>query len=262
MDKEKLAEMLHKFRRGDISEESILKHLADLPYEDVNFARIDHHRTMRWGFPEVIFCQGKTPHQVRTIAEKIAEKSSNMLATRANKEIYEEVRLALPDSVYNESARTISLIKKKAPAIPGKVMIITAGTTDLPMAGEAIETAKILGLDASIIADVGVAGIHRVFDTREEMEKAAVIIVIAGMEGALASVVAGMVQAPVIAVPSSVGYGASFNGITPLLSMLTSCVPGIAVMNIDNGFGAAFLAFRILKTTGRINKDHGKDNPI
>jgi len=188
---------------------------------------------------------------VKEIARRIAAAGSNLLATRATEEMYALVRENLPAAKFEATAGTITMVQKEITPVPGPVSIVTAGTADLPVAREALETARMLGLDASVVADIGVAGIHRLLDHRRVLEKAAVVIVVAGMEGALPSVVGGLVPCPVVAVPTSVGYGASFGGVTPLLGMLNSCVPGVAVMNIDNGFGAAFLAFRILNTAGK-----------
>ncbi len=252
MSKDKIKELLARYKDNLVSESDVLAYLETLPFENIGFARIDHHREMRWGFPEVVLCQGKTPEQVRAIAKAIVERGSNLLATRAAAETYELVRRDFPDARYSESARTITINVKESVKIPGRVVITTAGTSDMPVADEARVTGEMLGLDITAIHDIGVAGIHRVMHYQKDIEAAAVIIVVAGMEGALASVIAGLVQSPVIAVPTSVGYGASFQGVTPLLSMLNSCVPGIAVMNIDNGFGAAFLAFKILQTLKKL----------
>lgn len=248
-----LRELLEKYRTGEMTGDDVIGQLRDLPYEDLGFARIDHHRGLRWGFPEVIFCEGKTPVQVEAIARGIIAKGENLLATRASAAVYEHLQKTIPDAVYDEASRTITRKTRQTPSLPGRVLIITAGTTDLPVAGEALVTARMLGLDAEIAADIGVAGVHRVLDVRDKIEAASVIIVIAGMEGALPSVIGGMTGSPLIAVPTSTGYGTSLGGIAPLLGMLNSCVPGIAVMNIDNGFGAAFLAFRILNTSGKLN---------
>jgi len=250
MDRDTILQLLRKYRDGSVSEDDILKRIITLPYEDIGYASIDHHRTIRWGFPEVIFCQGKTPEQVAGIAEKIIGNNSNLLATRADPGVYDAVNRVFPDAKYNEPGRTISLTIKEITPVPGYVPVITAGTADLPVAQEALETGKMLGITMELISDIGVAGIHRLLDKRALLERASVVIVAAGMEGALPSVIGGLVQAPVIAVPTSVGYGTSLNGFTPLLAMLNSCVPGIAVMNVDNGFGASFLAFRILRLSG------------
>ncbi|TAL39476.1 MAG: nickel pincer cofactor biosynthesis protein LarB [Spirochaetes bacterium] len=252
MRESQLKEMLARFKRGDIEEREVVSALASLQFEDLSFAKIDHHRELRWGFPEVIFCEGKTPAQSAAIAGKIVARGSNLLATRANRETSDAIKAAIPAAVYHETARTVTALVHEPEKIRGKVLIVTAGTSDLPVAGEAEETARMLGLDAATQGDIGVAGIHRLMHYREQIESASVVIVVAGMEGALASVVAGLVQAPVIAVPTSVGYGASFQGLAPLLGMLNSCVPGVAVMNIDNGFGAAFLAFKILRAAAKL----------
>jgi pyridinium-3,5-biscarboxylic acid mononucleotide synthase len=254
MTKEKLLKILEDYKNNSISGSEALSCLEKLSFEDISFAKIDHHRELRWGFPEVIFCQGKTPSQVKAIAEKIIANGSNLLATRAEPDIYDIISKEHKEAVYNEAARTITIKKHDVKKLKGGVIILTAGTSDNFVAEEACETGIMLGLDIKKICDIGVAGIHRVMHFRKDIEAASVIIVAAGMEGALASVVAGLVQSPVIAVPTSIGYGASFNGITPLLSMLNSCVPGVAVMNIDNGFGAAFLAFKFLKTAEKISK--------
>ncbi len=255
MDRDSLKSLLRDFGAGKIDEEKALEILSHLPYEDIDFAKVDHHRSLRWGFPEVIFCQGKTPFQVAEIARRIVAKGVNLLATRADQTVFDHLSGVLPDARYNDRARTITLVQKEITPLPGSVPIVTAGTSDLPVAMEALETARMLGLDVSVISDIGVAGIHRMLDHREELSRAAIVIVIAGMEGALPSVVAGMIAAPVIAVPTSVGYGASFGGIAPLLGMLNSCAPGVAVMNIDNGFGSAFLAFKIINTLKRLRDE-------
>jgi NCAIR mutase (PurE)-related protein len=248
MNEEKIIELLKGYKAEQISERDVINTLKNLPFEDITFAKIDHHRALRWGFPEVIFCEGKTPHQVRGIAERIVKSGSNLLATKVTPEMFTEIGTVIPDASYNETARTVSHVTNEIRHLRGKLIVVTAGTSDLPVAEEARETALILGLDTDLIADVGIAGIHRIIEYREELAGASAIIVVAGMEGALPSVVAGLISCPVIAVPTSVGYGASFNGLTPLLGMLNACVPGIAVVNIDNGFGAAFLAFRLLNT--------------
>ncbi len=255
MDRELIISLIKRIKEGCISEEEAAETIAHFPFENIGFAMVDHHRAVRWGFPEIIFCQGKTPQQVRDIALRIVTKGCDLLATRANDAVWEAVASTIPRARYNPSARTITLLQQNKPQIAGKVPIVTAGTADMPVAEEARECARALRLDSDIIADVGVAGIHRILSHRDVLDAASVLIVVAGMEGALPSVVAGMVRCPVIAVPTSVGYGASFGGITPLLAMLNSCVPGIAVMNIDNGLGAAFLAFRILTTASGVHND-------
>lgn len=258
MGRDEIIEILKKYKEGTLSLNKTLNYIEKLPYEDIGFAQIDHHRAIRWGFPEVIFCPGKTPYQVKEIAKKIVKRDCNLLATKASREIFNAVKRVLPKAEYNETGQTIICIQKKISILHGKVLIVTAGTSDIPIASESYETGKILGLDISMVIDIGVAGIHRIIDHMNALNSASVIIVIAGMEGALASVIAGLVKAPVIAVPTSTGYGASFNGLTPLLGMLNSCVPGVAVMNIDNGFGAAFLAYKILNITNNLLEDNEK----
>ena len=257
MDRQSILDILNRFREGTIGEREALDALKDLPFEDLDYAKIDHHRTLRWGFPEVIFCRGKTPEQVRGIAEKIVARGSNLLATRADRAAFDGLTEILPGARYNPEAGTITLANRDIPPVPGRLTILTAGTSDLPVALEAKETAVMLGIDARLIADVGVAGIHRLMGFRDEISRASVIIVVAGMEGALPSVVAGLVDSPVIAVPTSIGYGSSFNGLSALLGMLNSCAPGLAVMNIDNGFGAAALAFKILRTAAGLRNGDG-----
>jgi pyridinium-3,5-biscarboxylic acid mononucleotide synthase len=252
MQKDELIKILHQYKFNEIPEKDLVNYIQNLPYEDISFAKIDHHREMRVGFPEVIFCQSKTVEQVASISEKLVKHGSNLLATRATAEMYKAVKKYISDAEYNKIAGTITFKKNKIKKLTGKVLVVTAGTSDIPIASEAVVTGEMLGLDIKMINDIGVAGIHRLMDFRTEFTSAAVIIVIAGMEGALASVIAGLVESPVIAVPTSVGYGTSFNGLTPLLGMLNSCVPGVAVMNIDNGFGAASLAFKILNSLDKL----------
>jgi len=225
--------------------------LAHLPYEDAGFAKIDHHRPLRTGMPEVIYAAGKTDDQVAEIFSRMARQGGNVLATRATPSAAAAVRARLPEARYHEVARAITLRQQDPPALPGIVAILTAGTSDLPVAEEAAVTAELLGHQVARIDDVGVAGLHRLLAQRAVLMEARVIIACAGMEGALPSVVAGLVRAPVIAVPTSVGYGAAFGGIAALLGMLNSCAPNVAVVNIDNGFGAACLANSILDTRHR-----------
>jgi NCAIR mutase (PurE)-related protein len=241
MDLSVIRELLLDVRNGLLDVDSALERLKVLPYEDLGYARIDHHRSLRKGFPEVVFCQGKTTEQSVEIIKRLSEKNSRVLATRASREVYERVLEFLPDARYNELARTISVVKDRIDPI-GHILVISAGTADLPVAEEAIETASIMGNRVERLYDVGVAGIHRLLGSIDRINEAKVLIVVAGMEGALPSVVAGLVDKPVIAVPTSTGYGASFKGLSALLTMLNSCVPGIAVVNIDNGFGAGYLA--------------------
>ena len=217
-------------------------------YEDIGFAKVDHHRFTRKGFPEVIFCQGKTPEQIAKIARRIAGNGHEVLATRADKKAYLAIKKVLKNAKYNNLARIVT-VKRKAEKLKSRepIAVITAGTADIPVAEEAAVTAEFLGNKVERFYDVGVAGIHRLFKNLDQINRAKVIIVIAGMEGALASVVGGLTDKPVIAVPTSVGYGASFKGLSALLTMLNSCAPGVAVVNIDNGFGAAIMAHTILK---------------
>jgi NCAIR mutase (PurE)-related protein len=247
MNPKEVEKLLKDVKRGETTIEEAMEVLKNFPYTDLGFARIDHHREMRTGYPEIIYCAGKSIEQVREIFMVMSEKENNVIGTRANIEMYEAVRGILSDAVYYPIARIISLQKKK-PVIPeNSIAIITAGTSDIPVAEEAAITAELLGNNVLRIYDAGVAGIHRLVDKLPEIRKCRVIIVIAGMEGALASVVGGLVDKPVIAVPTSVGYGANFGGISALLGMLTSCSTGVTVVNIDNGFGAGFAASMINK---------------
>ncbi len=242
--REKIEQLLRDYKDGKIGVDEFINQIRWLPFEDIDFAKVDHHRTIKHGFPEVILCQWKTPEQVQEIAKRILERSNLLLATRASVEHFKAVKKIAKDAKYNELARTITVIREepKKDDKKGKILIITAGTADIPVAEEARVTAEILGNDVEVLYDVGVAGIHRLFLNFEKLKGASVIIVIAGMEGALPSVVGGLVSVPVIAVPTSIGYGAHFNGLAPLLTMLNTCAPGVVVVNIDNGFGAAFAA--------------------
>ena len=240
--KTELREVLEKVAAGGMSPEEAFQKLRDYPYQDLGFAKVDHHREVRKGFPEIIYGQGKTAAQILGIAEEICRRGNSLLITRAGPEIYRKVRPKIPGCLYNALGRTIYL-KKKSPAPgKGKIAVITAGTSDIPVAEEAFVTCEMLGNETERIYDVGVAGIHRLIGEMDKIRKARLIIAVAGMEGALPSVVAGMVNVPVIAVPTSVGYGASFQGVSALLAMLNSCPGGVAVVNIDNGFGAGYLA--------------------
>jgi pyridinium-3,5-biscarboxylic acid mononucleotide synthase len=222
----------------------LVAEIRDRPFEDIGFARIDHHRSMRQGFPEVILALGKTPEQIVTIASRIVDRGHPLLVTRTDELAWQRLRAAVPEAVYHETARAIT-VKRDVPPGKGRIVIATAGTSDLPVAEEAAVTADLMGNDIERLYDVGVAGIHRVLGERARLSAARVIIVVAGMEGALPSVVAGMVDVPVIAVPTSVGYGASFGGIAALLGMLNSCANGVSVVNIDNGYGAGCIASMI-----------------
>jgi NCAIR mutase (PurE)-related protein len=247
MNVKEVEKLLKDVREGQTSVEDALSVLKDFPYTDLGFARIDNHREMRTGYPEIIYCAGKSVEQVREIFRIMAERENNVIGTRADNEMYEAVKGNFPEAVYYSIARIISLQKKKPEPPESRIAVITAGTSDMPVAEEAAITAELLGNNVLRIYDAGVAGIHRLVDKLPEIRTCRVIIVIAGMEGALASVVGGLVDKPVIAVPTSVGYGANFGGISALLAMLTSCSTGVTVVNIDNGFGAGFSASMINK---------------
>jgi NCAIR mutase (PurE)-related protein len=242
MDHDSIEALLIEVREGRTGVDAALEHLRDLPFEDLGFAKIDHHRALRTGMPEVIFSAGKTTAQVATIFAHMAQAGGNVLATRASREAFEAVLAVEPRAEYHELARAITLTQ--APVAPGKgtIAVVCAGTSDLPVAEEAVVTARILGNTVVLISDVGVAGIHRLLAQKSVLQSARVLIVCAGMEGALPTVVGGLVNAPVLAVPTSVGYGASFGGIAALLGMLNTCSPNVSVVNIDNGFGAACMA--------------------
>lgn len=241
MEVEKIKTLLEKVRSGEIEVNDALQSLRTLPFEDLGFSKIDHHRQLRTGFPEVIFCDGKTDDQVAKISERILDAGHPLLATRATHSMYEAVKSIDPKARYNQLARTISIKQSELDTKSG-VLVVSAGTSDLPVAEEAAETADIMGNPPERLYDVGVAGLHRLISNHEKLLSANVIIVIAGMEGALPSVVGGLVDCPVIAVPTSVGYGASFGGLAALLGMLNSCASGVTVVNIDNGFGAGYSA--------------------
>jgi hypothetical protein len=240
--KKRLEEVLEKVYARRLSPEKALDTLKDYPYQDLGFAKVDHHREVLKGTPEIIYGLGKTPSQIVGIAREILRKGSNLLVTRVESEVYAKIRGRLKGATYNAAARTVTLLQKPAPAGRGKIAVITAGTSDIPVAEEAAVTAEVLGNDVSRIYDVGVAGLHRLLHHYDRIREARVVITVAGMEGALPSVVAGLVKVPVIAVPTSIGYGASFRGLAALLAMLNSCSGGVGVVNIDNGFGAAYLA--------------------
>jgi NCAIR mutase (PurE)-related protein len=247
---ERIRLLLERVGAGDLDVDAALDELRGLPYEDMGFARLDHHRALRNGLPEVILGQGKQPEQVIAIARRLAERGDRVLVTRVDAAMAEAVRAELPDLTYNSLARL--LVLDRAPAAdprPG-IMVVTAGTADLPVAEEAAVTAELMGNSVERLYDVGVAGIHRLLDQVERLWQARVIVVVAGMDGVLPSVVGGLVSAPVIAVPTSVGYGASFGGLAALLTMLNSCATGLAVVNIDNGFGAGCLAGNINRLAG------------
>ncbi len=245
MDKSDLMKLLKSVRGGKTSVENALRRLKHLPFEDVTYAHIDHHRHLRHGMPEVIYCEGKTHEQIVGIAKRMLKAGSDVLATRASEAVYKAVRKLDRSAVYHKASRAIEIRHKKKKPTKGVILVLTAGTSDIPVAEEAAITAEMLGSTVQTVYDVGVAGIHRVLSKRDILDSARVLVVVAGMDGALPSVVGGLVDKPVIAVPTSVGYGAGFQGLAPLLTMLNSCASGVAVMNIDNGFGAGVLAHRI-----------------
>jgi NCAIR mutase (PurE)-related protein len=249
MTDHELQRLLEDVRTGAVDPAAasvrVLHALRAAPFEDLGFARVDTHRAIRQGFPEVILGIGKTPAQIAAIAERIVQRGQTLLVTRATGDAYAAVRAVVPGVVYHEDARAITLKQGEIPAGRGIVLIACAGTSDLPVAEEAAVSAELMGNSIERLYDVGVAGIHRLLREQQRLEIARVVIVVAGMEGALPSVVAGLIRAPVIAVPTSVGYGASFGGIAALLGMLNSCANGVAVVNIDNGFGAACMASAI-----------------
>jgi NCAIR mutase (PurE)-related protein len=248
MHTDSLKVILSQIKSGKLSIDQAVDKLRHLPYEDLGFAKLDHHRQLRQGYPEVIFCQGKTTDQIIKIISRFIASGQNVLGTRASKEVAKSVKKKFPKSVYNELGRTIVFTQKPIKLAVGTIAIICAGTSDIPVAEEAAATAEMLGNKVERVYDVGVAGLHRLLDNKETLYSANVIIVIAGMEGALASVVGGLVSCPVIAVPTSIGYGASFGGLAALLAMLNSCASNVAVMNIDNGFGAGCFASLVNNT--------------
>lgn len=251
----RLKTILHQVKTKELSVEEAYSLLKNLPYEDLGFAKVDHHRQLRKGFPEVIFCQGKTPDQISHIASRIAHHGHDVLATRADEKAFLAIKSVLPKAKYHDVARIVTvahhaLARLRSPqarvARHKVINIITAGTADIPVAEEAAVTAEFLGNKVEKLFDIGIAGIHRLLKNLKALQKAQVIIAVAGMEGALPSILGGLVDTPIIAVPTSVGYGASFKGLSALLTMLNSCAPGVAVVNIDNGFGAAVMAHAII----------------
>lgn len=251
MNKAEIKRTIEKVRAGKLSVEKAMEKLKSLPYKDLGFAKIDTHRSLRRGFPEVIFCEGKTIEQIKNIVKKT--KKSELMAARATPEVFKAIKKIIPEVTYFDKARIVACppclpkLQRRQTSKQG-ILVITAGTADIPVAEEAAVTAELMGNRVERLYDVGVAGIHRLLDHQDKLSKASVLIVVAGMEGALPSVVGGLVDKPVIAVPTSIGYGSSFEGLAALLGMLNSCAPGITVVNIDNGFGAGYFA-------GLINKD-------
>ena len=277
MKEQYVRELMEQVKEGSVTVDEACEKLKDLPFKDMGFANVDNHRALRTGFPEVIFCQGKTPEQIRLIMSELVKEGGTIMGTRASAADFEEVKKSLPDAEYFETARIIAVrdedgscrrnvgdigdsdsceesesngksensdecMTREKNIVERTVSVVTAGTADIPVAEEAAVTAELLGNRVTRIYDVGVAGIHRLFDKLDKIREADVVIVVAGMEGALASVVGGLVEVPVIAVPTSIGYGANLGGLSALLSMLNSCANGVGVVNIDNGFGAAYLA--------------------
>jgi NCAIR mutase (PurE)-related protein len=247
MEIDKLTQMLNSFKIGETDLEQALAILKQLPFEDLGFAKVDHHRALRTGYPEVVFCQGKTHEQVEKIYQSLEKHNGNVLMTRAEPDLFSRMEKIDGRLVYNELGRTITL-EKEPREKTGSVLVISAGTADIPVAEEAAVTASISGAKVERIYDAGVAGIHRLLAHSDQIQSARCIVAVAGMEGALPSVVGGLAPCPVVAVPTSVGYGSHLNGIAPLLTMLNSCAPNITVVNIDNGFGAGFSAAMINST--------------
>ena len=242
IDETALRTLLRRYSVGELDTEDLVEALAQMPYRDLGFARVDHHRELRTGFPEVIFGRGKTPEQVGRLAREILSHADRLLVTRATGEMHDAVAGVAPEASYEPAAKTIKVDRRPARKRTGRVAVISGGTADLPVASEAAETAEWMDSEVECILDAGVAGLHRLLDRLGDLRRADAIVAVAGMDGVLPSVVSGLVSAPVIAVPTSVGYGASFEGVGPLLTMLNACSPGVAVVNIDNGFGAGYMA--------------------
>lgn len=245
MTEKQIKKLLEAVRRGQVSPLKAIERLRRLPFEDLGFAKIDHHRTLRQGFPEVILARGKRPEQVVAVVRRMLKNEHNILVTRGDRKLYTRLRRLTPKARFHELSGAITIRKDKTIYGHGTILVISAGTSDMPVAEEAQVTAELLGNRVEAIHDVGVAGIHRLMRYQEQLRRARVIIVVAGMEGALPSVVAGLVAVPVIAVPTSVGYGASFEGLAALLGMLNTCAANVSVVNIDNGFGAGYVASMI-----------------
>ena len=242
MDREKIRELLENVKAGKTGIDEALRALKSFPYKDLGYAKIDTHRDLRRGFPEVILCRGKTIEQIEKIVESLSSETDFIMATKADKAAYEAIRKVKKDAVYYETAHIVLIGKARKKKSTKTILVITAGTSDIPIAEEAVVTAEIMGNAVDRVYDIGVAGVHRLLDNSEKLFDANVIVVVAGMEGALASIIGGMVDSPVIAVPTSVGYGSSFEGLAALLSMLNCCAPGVVTVNIDNGFGAGYFA--------------------
>ena len=248
MNEQEVKKIMNEVKSKKIGVDDAIRKLKFIPFEDLGFAKIDHHRALRKGFPEVVFCQNKTVNQVVEIVERLFNDNNTVLATRATIEMFKAVKKHVKNAEYNEKSKTIIINKKKSDnKIKNKILILTAGTSDINVAEEAAVVAESMGNKVERIYDVGVAGLHRLLNNKDQIEDANVLIVVAGMDGVLPSVVSGLFGKPIIAVPTSVGYGASFKGIAPLLTMLNSCSPGVVVVNIDNGFGAGYFASMINK---------------
>lgn len=242
MNPEQVLELLEKVRKGTLTPDQGLERLKHLPFEDLGFARVDHHRTLQQGFPEVVFAPGKKPEQVVAIVKSLLRQKSNILVTRSDSATYNRVRRIASKAQFHSSAKAITVVNDTKTYGDGSIYVVCAGTSDIPVAEEAAVTARLMGNVVETTYDVGVAGIHRLLNIRESLTKASVVVVVAGMEGALASVVGGLLSVPVIAVPTSIGYGSSFGGLSSLLAMLNSCASNVVVVNIDNGFGAGYVA--------------------
>ena len=244
MGEEEIKKILQQFKSGQMEIKEVLDRLKHFPYDDLDFAKIDNQRQLRKGFPEVIFCQGKTLEQITKIAQRLKETGSKIIATRAAPEVYQEIKKIIPEVTYFKEARIVAVEEKKK--VSSKfILVVSGGTADIPVAEEAVVIAELMDNRVERLYDVGVAGLHRLLTNSKKLLAANVLIVVAGMEGALPSVVGGLVSKPIIAVPTSVGYGANFKGLSALLTMLNSCAPGLAVVNIDNGFGAGYMASMI-----------------
>ncbi|NCO65549.1 MAG: 1-(5-phosphoribosyl)-5-amino-4-imidazole-carboxylate carboxylase [Candidatus Aquicultor secundus] len=248
-----IRQVLEQLKNGDVGVEEAYERLKHLPFTDLEFAKVDNHRAIRKGFPEVIFCQGKTPEQIRNIAQTLLDNGGTLLATRADEAAYRAVQEIEPEAIYHSQARIIIVDRRPSKMAVGNVIVISAGTADVPVAEEAAITAEVLGAKVARVFDVGVAGLHRLLAFYEKIASAKVLVVVAGMDGVLPSVVGGLASCPVIAVPTSIGYGAHFGGLAPLLTMLNSCASGVSVVNIDNGFGAGYLA-AIINRIGEIGE--------
>ncbi len=258
MNRDQVRQLIEQVRSGEVHPDEAVERLRALPFEDLGFAKVDHHRALRRGFPETVLAESKSPEQVARILQSLADQSELVIASRASEEHFTAVQEALPEAEYHEEARIIRLgeLPVPSPDLP-PVAVVTAGTSDIPVAEEAAVTAELAACPVERIYDVGVAGIHRLLGHHEQLQRAGAIVVAAGMEGALASVVGGLVETPVIAVPTSVGYGAAFEGLAALLGMLNSCASGVAVVNIDNGFGAGRFAAMIVRRMRGIGADEG-----